>query len=702
MPSCRRDASSAARWAASPGAPHGRAPGVGSGGRRGDARQQLLQSVDALLVLVEHVRQVRLRRLVGDRVDGTPGGQRRDRHLGHQRQCLVPVQRARQQVRRLHQEAQGTAAQPLQLAQPGRLDGQGDPVGGELQSQGLLVRVTARRLGRHSQGARQPALHLEGDRHDRTHARAVQQRDRARYRQQVLVHGRHAGRGVPAGPRLHGDACEALAGGGEPGGGAHLQFRLVVRRQEQERRVPVEHVAGALHRALEEAVQVVRGGGADEHLERVRRAPLARRFAARRAGRGLQDGALVVAHQQAHRRRFTVRVADPQVGGVHGDHAAVCAADAVAALPAGQLQGLRQARARARGVGPGGEVAELLADGLVGGVPEEVFRVAVPGGDGARAVDLDDRDPDALVGDGQQVGGEGGARVAGADRAFREVQLEPDVLVGGGVLHSPAGGQGGAQEQSAAVLPVRCRGGPAGALQGHLALRVAVRDLDPYAVFRAQAQDVRRRAGVDHRVGDEFAGQDDGVVDDVGVPPALQGVPDEGAGGRDRPRHGFEGGSRPRGDHRTPRTRLDARLRHGRPRPSRYPLVVRPHRPRRADRGGWTAGCQVTYLRSPGGRSRLFPSPAGGDVMRSCRSRYGPARSRWKTGRASGVSRREGRGRRDARTRARGTRSTPAGGTRWSLAWRRGAVARARRADGPGAVGPSRWTRPHWSGCWGL
>lgn len=53
-------------------------------------------------------------------------------------------------------------------------------------------------------------------------------------------------------------------------------------------------------------------------------------------------------------------------------------------------------------------------------------------------------------------------------------------------------------------------------------------------------------------IGDEFAGQDDRVVDDVGEAPALEGVADEGSGGRDRSPDGIETGGRARGDHSTP------------------------------------------------------------------------------------------------------------------------------------------------------
>src|SRR5690606_39980896 len=132
----------------------------------------------------------------------------------------------------------------------------------------------------------------------------------------------------------------ALAGRGQPGGGADLQFRLVVGGEQQEGGVAVEHVAGAFHGALEESVEVVRGGGADEHLERVGVLALGGRAGAVGGGpaqRRLEHRAYVVAHQQAYGGRFAVGVADAQVGGVHGQDAAVGAADAVPALPAGQL-----------------------------------------------------------------------------------------------------------------------------------------------------------------------------------------------------------------------------------------------------------------------------------------------------------------------------------------------------------------------------
>lgn len=258
--------------------------------------------------------------------------------------------------------------------------------------------------------------------------------------------------------------------------------------------------------------------------------------------------------------------------------------------------------------------------------------------------------------------------------------MEPHLLVGGGVLDAPAGGEGRAEEQAAAVFPVGADDDPAGTLERDLPLGIAVADLDPYTILGAQAQDVGGGARMHDGVGDQFAGEDDGVVDDIGVSPTLQGVADESAGGRHGPPDRVEAGSRPRGDHRTPRTRL-ARLCHDSACPSRCPVVVlAPRRPRRADRGGWTAGCQVTYLRCPSGcRSRLFPPTGGGDAMRSCRTVMAWFGHGETLGRLSET--------------ARAVRSTPAGGTRWSLAWRRVGTLRARKADGPGTMGQPRWTQ---------
>ena len=284
----------------------GRRPDAGARGgyrvRRGDLGQQGLDAVDELLVLVQHVGQVRLGGLVGDRVDRAPGGERRDRHLRHQRQRLVPVEGAREQVGGLDEEAEGAAAQPLQLAQAGGLDGQGDAVGGELEAQGLLVGVAAGRLRGDAEGAGEAALDLEGHGDDRAHPGAVEERDGAGDGREILVDGRHAGGAVAAGAALHGDACEALAGRGQAGGGADLQLRLVVGGEQQEGGVAVEHVAGALHGALQQAVEVVGGGGADEDLERVGARALG---AARGVGgggpeRGLQNRPFVVAYQETH------------------------------------------------------------------------------------------------------------------------------------------------------------------------------------------------------------------------------------------------------------------------------------------------------------------------------------------------------------------------------------------------------------------
>lgn len=304
------------------------------------------------------------------------------------------------------------------------------------------------------------------------------------------------------------------------------------------------------------------GGGADEDLEGVGGAALGARLGDGALG-GLEDGALVLPHQEADGGGLALSVADPEVGGVDGDHAAVGAADAVAALPAGEAEGLGEAGADAGGVGPGGEVAEGFAGDLLGAVAEEFLGVLVPGGDRAAAVDLGDGDADAGLGDREEGVGEDGAGGAGADGALGEVQVEPDVLAGGGVVDAPAVGECRAEEQAAAVLAVRAAEGAAG-LDGDLALGVPVGDLDADAVVGAEAEDLGGGAGVDDGVGDELAGEDDGVVDEFGVSPALEGVPDEGAGGRDGPPDGLEAGSRPRGDHSTPRTRLDARLCHAR------------------------------------------------------------------------------------------------------------------------------------------
>nr|WP_240003092.1 hypothetical protein [Streptomyces cinnamoneus] len=85
-------------------------------------------------------------------------------------------------------------------------------------------------------------------------------RGRLRARAEVVVDGGHPGGAVAAGAGLDGDAGEALAGGGQARGGADLQFGLVVGGEQQVGGVAVEHVAGALDRALEEAVEVVGAG----------------------------------------------------------------------------------------------------------------------------------------------------------------------------------------------------------------------------------------------------------------------------------------------------------------------------------------------------------------------------------------------------------------------------------------------------------
>ena len=181
---------------------------------------------------------------------------------------------------------------------------------------------------------------------------------------------------------------------------------------------------------------------------------------------------------------------------------------------------------------------------------------------------------------GSRAAGSSGPGGAGAHRAFGEVELEPDLFLRWGCTRRPSGRR--APRRAAGRGRPRgrgCRSWRAGALEGDLALRVAVGDLDPDAVVRAQTQDVRGGARVDHGVGDQFAGEDHGVVDDVREAPALQGVADEGAGGRDRSPDGVEAGSRARGDHRTPRPVLDVRLCHAAPLLA-CPVVVRSRCPR--------------------------------------------------------------------------------------------------------------------------
>ena len=164
------------------------------------------------------------------------------------------------------------------------------------------------------------------------------------------------------------------------------------------------------------------------------------------------------------------------------------------------------------------------------------------------------------------------------------------MLVGGGVLDAPAGGEGGAEHQPAAVLAVGVGvRALAGVLERELAFGIPVGDLDPYAVPGAQAQDLGLGAGVDHGVGDELAGEDHGVVDDVREAPALQGVADERSGRGDRAPEGVEAGSRPSRDHESPSTRLDI-------------------------------GCQVTYLRGRLGAVVRGFHPQGAAGVRWCRS----------------------------------------------------------------------------------
>lgn len=179
----------------------------------------------------------------------------------------------------------------------------------------------------------------------------------------------------------------------------------------------------------------------------------------------------MVAYEQADRGGIAVGIADAQVGGVDGRHAAVGAADAVAALPARELQRVSDSRARAGSVRPGREVGEGFTDDLFGDVSEEVFRVLAPGGDGSGAVDLDDGDPHSAVGQREEVDGEGGARGAGAHRALGKGELEPDEFVRRRVVDAPAGGEGCAELEAAAALAVGVTHVDRGLLERDLALR---------------------------------------------------------------------------------------------------------------------------------------------------------------------------------------------------------------------------------------
>lgn len=238
-------------------------PDAGAGSRdrfgRIDLGEQGLEAVDALLVLVQHVGQVRVRRLVRDGVDRAPGGEGGHRHLGHQRERLVPVEGAGQQVGGFDEEGERAAPEAFELAETGRLDGQRDAVGRELQAQGLFVGVPARGFGGDAEGAGEPALDLERDGDDGAHAGAVEQRHGSGDDGQILVDGGHPGGAVPPRAGLHRDAGEALSGRGEAGGGPYLQLRLVVGGEQEEGGVAFEHVAGAFHGALEQAVEVFRG-----------------------------------------------------------------------------------------------------------------------------------------------------------------------------------------------------------------------------------------------------------------------------------------------------------------------------------------------------------------------------------------------------------------------------------------------------------
>lgn len=237
---------------------------------------------------------------------------------------------------------------------------------------------------------------------------------------------------------------------------------------------------------------------------------------------------------------------------VHGDDPAVGPADAVTALPPGEPQGVGDAGVGAGSVRPGHEVGQLLAADLLRGVAEEERGVVVPRGDGAGAVDLDDGHPYAWFRHGQQSGGQHRAGGADTHGAFGKVELEPDVFVRRGVLDAPAGGERRAEQQPATAFAIGAAEIEARALERDLPLRIVVGDLDAHTVLGAQTEHVGGRARVNDGIGHEFTGKNDGVVNDVGITPPLEGVADERAGGRDRASDRIEGGSRARGDHSTP------------------------------------------------------------------------------------------------------------------------------------------------------
>ena len=185
---------------------------------------------------------------------------------------------------------------------------------------------------------------------------------------------------------------------------------------------------------------------------------------------------------------------------------------------------------------------------------EERLGVRVPGQHPAVLVELDDGDVHRAAAAGQVAAGGGGNGVAGADHVCGQGEPEPDGLLPGRVLDAPALGEGGAHQQAAAALAVGVGeavgsgDGPV-AERGQAALGVVVGDLDPDGLLLAQAADLGGGAGVHDGVGDEFADQDDGVVDDLGQAPAEQRIPDEAPGGGRGPAVGGEGGGCARSDH---------------------------------------------------------------------------------------------------------------------------------------------------------
>ena len=186
------------------------------------------------------------------------------------------------------------------------------------------------------------------------------------------------------------------------------------------------------------------------------------------------------------------------------------------------------------------------------GWPNSSLGVVVPGGDERRALSTwTTATLTRSSATGRAPGGSDGPGRAGAGGALGQVELEPDLLVGGGVLDAPAGGERGAQQQAAAAFAVGVPMRPAACPGAELRVRGSGRR--PRRGRRARRGGTRTSAAVPActtaLVTSSLVRTTASSTMSVEAP-ALQGVPDEGAGGGDRPPHRLEGGGCPRGDHR--------------------------------------------------------------------------------------------------------------------------------------------------------